>query len=33
LDLDLQAGDYFIQIDGFDGAAGAWKLDVFSAAL
>jgi hypothetical protein len=33
LDLDLQAGDYFIQIDGYDGAAGAWKLDVFTAPL
>jgi hypothetical protein len=33
LDLDLQAGDYFIQIDGYDGDAGAWKLDVFTAAL
>jgi hypothetical protein len=33
LDLDLQAGDYFIQIDGYDGAAGAWKLDVFTAEL
>jgi hypothetical protein len=33
LDLDLQAGDYFVQIDGYDGASGAWKLDVFSAPL
>ena len=33
LDLDLQAGDYFVQIDGYDGAAGAWKLDVFTAPL
>ncbi len=33
LDLDLQAGDYFIQIDGYDGAAGAWKLNVFTALL
>lgn len=31
LDLDLQAGDYFVQIDGYDGASGAWKLDVFTA--
>jgi hypothetical protein len=31
LDLDLQAGDYFIQIDGYDGDSGAWKLDVFTA--
>ena len=33
LDLDLQAGDYFIQIDGYDGDSGAWKLDVFTAPL
>jgi Putative metal-binding motif len=33
LDLDLQAGDYFVQIDGYDGASGAWKLDVFTAPL
>lgn len=33
LDLDLPAGDYFVQIDGFDGAAGPWKLDVFTAPL
>lgn len=33
LDLDLQAGDYFIQIDGYDGAYGSWKLDVFTAPL
>jgi hypothetical protein len=33
LDLDLQAGRYFVQIDGYDGAFGAWKLDVFTAAL
>jgi hypothetical protein len=31
LDLDLQAGDYFVQIDGYDGDSGAWKLDVFTA--
>jgi hypothetical protein len=31
LDLDLQAGHYFVQIDGYDGAAGAWRLDVFTA--
>jgi hypothetical protein len=31
LDLDLQAGDYFVQIDGYNGASGAWKLDVFTA--
>jgi hypothetical protein len=33
LDLDLQPGDYFIQIDGYDGDAGAWKLDIFTARL
>jgi hypothetical protein len=33
LDLDLQAGDYFVQIDGYNGAAGPWKLDVFTAPL
>jgi hypothetical protein len=33
LDLDLQAGDYFVQIDGYDGASGSWKLDVFTAPL
>ncbi|MDF3067681.1 MAG: uncharacterized protein K0R38_3282 [Polyangiaceae bacterium] len=33
LDLELQAGDYFIQIDGYDGDSGPWKLDVFTAPL
>ena len=33
LDLDLQAGHYFVQIDGYNGASGAWRLDVFTAAL
>ncbi len=33
LDLDLQAGHYFVQIDGYDGASGAWNLDVFTAPL
>ena len=33
LDLDLKEGDYFVQIDGYDGAAGAWKLDVFTSPL
>lgn len=31
LDLILPAGEYWIQIDGFDGDAGAWELDVFTA--
>lgn len=29
LDLSLPAGEYFIQVDGYAGAAGAWFLDVF----
>lgn len=33
LDLDLQAGHYFVQIDGYDGKSGAWQLDVFTAPL
>jgi len=33
LDLELETGDYFVQIDGYDGASGAWKLDVFTALL
>lgn len=33
LDLDLHEGDYFVQIDGYDGASGSWKLDVFTAPL
>jgi hypothetical protein len=33
LDLDLAAGDYFVLIDGYDGAAGAWNLEVFTAPL
>ncbi len=33
LDLDLSAGDYFILVDGYDGAAGAWNLEVFTAPL
>jgi hypothetical protein len=33
LDLELESGDYFVQIDGYDGASGAWKLDVFTAPL
>jgi hypothetical protein len=33
LDLDLQAGEYFVQIDGYDGKSGPWKLDVFSSPL
>ena len=33
LDLDLHAGHYFVQIDGYDGASGAWNLEVFTAPL
>jgi hypothetical protein len=33
LDLDLQAGSYFVQIDGYKGASGPWKLDVFTIPL
>ncbi len=33
LDLDLQAGDYFVQIDGYNGDSGVWKLEVFTAPL
>lgn len=29
LDLTLEAGDYFVQIDGFANAKGPWKLDVY----
>jgi putative metal-binding protein len=29
LDLNLPAGDYFIQIDGYAGASGNWFLNVF----
>jgi hypothetical protein len=28
LDLRLSAGQYFVQIDGYSGASGAWSLDV-----
>ena len=31
LDLTLAAGTYFVQVDGFAGASGAWSLDVFVA--
>jgi hypothetical protein len=33
LDLMLEAGQYFIQLDGYDAAAGPWQLNVFTAAL
>lgn len=31
LDLVLEAGEYFVQVDGYSGASGAWRLDVFLA--
>jgi hypothetical protein len=31
LDLTLEAGEYFVQVDGYAGAKGAWVLDVFIA--
>lgn len=30
LDLDLPAGEYFVQIDGYAGASGSWFLDVYT---
>ena len=29
LDLELESGDYYVQIDGYGGDAGAWSLDVY----
>ena len=29
LDLQLSAGDYWVQVDGYRGASGAWTLDVY----
>ncbi len=29
LDLDLDPGDYYVQVDGYAGALGAWSLDVY----
>jgi hypothetical protein len=29
LDLTLPAGEYFVQVDGYGGATGAWILDVY----
>ena len=29
LDLDLDSGDYYVQIDGYASDAGAWSLDVY----
>jgi hypothetical protein len=33
LDLELEAGDYFVQIDGYNEASGHWLLDVYEAPL
>ena len=33
LDLTLDAGTYFVQIDGYSGQFGPWFLDVFVAEL
>jgi hypothetical protein len=30
LDLELAAGEYFLQVDGYAGAQGAWSLNVFT---
>jgi hypothetical protein len=29
LDLDLERGDYYVQVDGYGGQAGPWSLDVY----
>ena len=29
LDLDLDSGDYYVQVDGYAGDQGAWSLDVY----
>ena len=29
LDLMLEAGEYFVQVDGYSGASGVWQLEVF----
>jgi hypothetical protein len=29
LDLDLESGDYYVQVDGYAGQAGPWSLDVY----
>ncbi len=29
LDLDLDSGDYYVQVDGYAGAFGAWLLDIY----
>jgi hypothetical protein len=29
LDLDLDSGDYYVQVDGYAGDSGAWSLDIY----
>lgn len=29
LDLDLEPGEYFVQVDGYQGSSGPWQLEVF----
>jgi len=29
LDLDLDSGDYYVQVDGYAGNSGAWLLDIY----
>ncbi len=31
LELDLDSGDYYVQVDGYAGDSGAWSLDVYVA--
>ncbi|HEY4159614.1 MAG TPA: MopE-related protein [Polyangiaceae bacterium] len=33
LDLTLDPGNYFVLVDGYDGAAGAWQLDAYIAPI
>jgi hypothetical protein len=33
LDVNLEAGTYYLQVDGYNGASGAWTLEVFSSEL
>ncbi|HEY3499901.1 MAG TPA: putative metal-binding motif-containing protein, partial [Polyangiaceae bacterium] len=33
LDIDLAAGEYWVQIDGYDGESGRWVLEVFGSEL
>jgi hypothetical protein len=33
LDVELDAGSYFLQIDGYNGVSGAWTLEVFGSEL